>query len=887
MAKSDRPRDSWRAGVGGTARPAHGRADTGGAKRWVIAAFLVAALGGAIAGLFVFLRSDPKPVVLVLPISQYKHADWPANPYAESDARGFFESFPDSGAPAFPDQEKARIVGAIQQLVDESRSKSSGRPIAVYINALAVARNGMPYILPGDADPDDDSTWLPVDDVLALLGKASVPRVLILDLRSVSSPRSILATDDLNETLKSRLSGRNRPDDDLWILTANTPSDGPTLLRPVRRSAFGLSVAQGVGGRADGWNADNSTNAKVSLQEFGQYARRATLIATGGEQRPELFGPAGDFPLAQVLPGGPKPLPESIDAEPYPAWLQASRIERDAWTNDGLHRRARRILNHHATVAARSEDAWYAGTDPTAIRDRHEPTSKKLSDAARAFPAIQPPKKSHARWSAAPGSAALEASATALIRPYLSKIQSDEPMKKEDLQMAVLAARGALDAKAAEIPPEAIQGAILTTVWNLKTPSHDQVFRAAALLATMPAANRFAESIVVSWIAGLPPEQVREWEQAEAGAILSLLLLSKSTEQALAIDARSLPWLQKELDRLDADRWNALVLLGSPDSGPRDFRTAKKLVDSTRIDTDKVRDAGGRLKVCFTEIDEGRAVLADLAAAYPHNLAPSPPAIASQWDGLVEQYLKIRVLVQPPTGPGLPKLDELAQATRSFDVYRTNLMSLRIGAEDTDPKRLESALRWPWLRATERDALRQRHADASQAVAQRILDRWPTTPQAEIAPKPSAASIPDETLRDLRIAADLLAMANAAGSEKWPAQARALTWANKGELQTFARTMRLAGRKPFANQYRAAGLEQRAESGWAVHPDDVPAVPPDAGLANPEPALRRQREIEFARWLGRRYALEAGELRGVKDKACRDAAEELDALAGAYRNWNP
>ncbi len=883
MAQKDRPQDAWRGAGGAVPKPARGPAARGGVGRWVLAAFVVAGLAGAIAGLFVYLKADPEPVVLVLPITQYKHPDWPANPLAESDAKSFFESFPGRTAPAFPDQEKARIVGAIQQAVDESQSKSKGRPIVVYVNALGAARNGIPYILPGDADPDDDTTWLPVEDLIALLRKSSAPRLLVLDVRPVNSIRSVIATDDWNAVLQAKLP-ESALAKDLWLLSANNPTDGPTLLRPVRQSAFGLSLAQGVGGRADGWNPDKSTNEKVSFQEFAQYARQATLTATDGRQLPVLVGPDGDFPLVTVPLGASKPLPESTDAEAYPDWLQAAWVERDTWTNDGLHRRAPRLLNHQSLVATRAEDAWYAGADPAAIRDRHAPTLKKLSEAAKAFPALQPPKKSHARWIAAPGSAAQEASATATLRPYLAKIQSDEPIKKEELQMALQATRTALDAKAAEISPEAIQGAVFSAVWNLKNPSQDQLSRAAALLATVPPGNRLAEATTVTWIANLPPEQVREWEKAGAGTILSLLLLSKSTEQASAIEGRVFPWLQKELERLDATRRNALVLLGSPDSGPGDFRAAKSIVDSTRLDFDKVRDAGARLKVSFAEIEEGRAVLADLAAVYPHELAPSPLVVATEWAGLVEQYLKIRTLAQPPAGAGLPKLDELAQATRSFDVRRTNLLALRAGADESDPKRLEVAMRWPWLRAAERDGLRQRHAVASQAAAKKVLDRWPTNPQPEVPQKPIPSRAPDDAIRDARNGADGLAMA---GDEKWPARARSLTWANKAELLGFAQTLRRAGRKALPNQYKAAESPVRAEIGWAIHPDDIPAVPLDGPWANPEPGHRRQQELDFVRWLGRRYALEAGELRGVKDKASRDAAEELDAVASAYRNWNP
>ncbi len=892
MSQQGRPRDSWRKAAGGSAKATRGPAGKSGtgARRWVIAAFVVAALAGAIAGLFVYLQPDPEPVVLVLPITQYKRADWPANPLADADARSFFESFPGRTAPAFPDQEKARILGAIQQVVEESLTKSVGRPILIYLNALAIARSDTAYILPGDADPDDDSTWLPLDEVLALLGKAKVPRVLILDLRPVSSPRSVVATADLNETIQAKLKARTNPEEKLWILTANTPGDGPTLLRAVRQSAFGLAMSQGAGGRADGWNPEKHTNGKVSFQEFAQYTRQATLIATnasgGGDQLPALFGPGGDFPLVSVPLGGPKVLPEKIDTEPYPEWLKASWIERDKWLNEGLHRRAPRIPIQQALVASRAEDAWYAGLDPAAIQDRHAPVLKKLAEAGKAFPPLSLPKKSHARWSAPSDAIAQEALAAVALRSYLSKIQSDEPIKKEDLQMALQLTRGALDAKAAEISPEAIQGAILNTAWNLKSPTQEQLARAAALLATVPTANRLSESILVSWIAGLPPEQVREWEKAEAGAVLSLLLLSKATEQALAIEGPCLPWLRGELERLDAARRKALVLLGDPASGPDDFRTAKKIVDSTRLDYAKVRDAGARLKVCFTEIEVGRAVLSDLAAVYPHKLAPSPTVVATGWAGLVEQYLKILSLSQP-TGTGLPKLDDLAQASRSFDVRRAELMALRIGGDESDPKRLELALRWPWLRAGERDALRQRHEDASQASAKRVFDRWPSAPQEDVAPKATVLTTPDDTIRDLRIGADLLAMANAAGSAKWPVQAAALTWTNKSEMQTFDRAMRRAGRKTLLAEYMVGGLPRRVEIGWAIHPDDVPAVPLDADMANPEPAFRKQREIEFARWLGKRYALEAGELRSIKDKACRDTAEELDGVASAYRNWNP
>jgi len=862
MAQNNRPKDAWRTNAGQSAPAARGPAgkSAGGAKRWVAAAFVVAALGGAIAGLFVYLKPDPEPVVLVLPITQYKHPAWPANPLADDDARGFFEAFPGRTAPAFPIQEKARILEAIRQVVDESRGPASGRPILVYLNALGIARGETPYILPGDADPEDDSTWLPLDEILAALEKSKVPRSLILDLRPVSSQRCTSATDDLNDCVRAKLQARPQPDVKLWILVANNPENGPVLLRPIRRSVFGLALAQAIGGRADGWNADKSANEKVSFQEFAKYAQQATFVGTkaygSGEQLPAVFGPTGDFPLVSVSRGQPKPIPEATDAESYPDWLKQSWVDRDQWVSAGLHRRAPRILRHHGLAAIRAEDAWSAGIDPAANRDRYEPTLKKLAGAGSAFPALPLPQRTHARWTGNAGSPALELVAAATLRPYLAKIASDEPMKKEDAAMALAIARGLLDAKP-DIPPEAIQGAVLNEVWNLKAPTHEQIARAAALLATVPSANRFSETTFVIWVAGLPAEQTREWEKAEAGAVLSVLRSVKSAEQASALDGRAWPWLRSELDRLDAIRRPALVLLGDPNSGPGEFRNAKSSLDLARLDFDKVRDAAARLNVCFAEIEEGRAVLADLAAIYPHKLAPSPAAVASQWTELVEQYLKIRTLAQTPKAAGLPKLDDLSRATRMFDVLRTALMALRIGADDTDPQRLEVALRWPWLRVAERDTLRTRLDEAMRAATKRALDRWPTTLPTETTATASPSRTRDDTIRDAKIAGDLSTLVGA------------------------------KDRRELTAQYKAARPGQQAAIGWAAHPDDFPAVPLDATGANPEPAERRRFEIEAARWIGTRYALDAAELRAVKDKSCRTAADELDALAGVYRNWNP
>src|SRR5262245_3157105 len=102
MPSTRRPQDAWKADS--PAAPARVRA--GNSRRWFWAALAVAALAGVTAGLFVYLRPDPEPVLLAIPVMQYAHPDWPPNPWAEADARGLRERFGGDSAQAFQVQEK-------------------------------------------------------------------------------------------------------------------------------------------------------------------------------------------------------------------------------------------------------------------------------------------------------------------------------------------------------------------------------------------------------------------------------------------------------------------------------------------------------------------------------------------------------------------------------------------------------------------------------------------------------------------------------------------------------------------------------------------------------------------------------------------------------------
>src|SRR6202035_4007976 len=65
-----------------------------GARRFIALALLLAAAGAVVGALFWIQPSDP-PVLLTFPVSEYKDAAWPPNPWAEEDSDALQDAFPD------------------------------------------------------------------------------------------------------------------------------------------------------------------------------------------------------------------------------------------------------------------------------------------------------------------------------------------------------------------------------------------------------------------------------------------------------------------------------------------------------------------------------------------------------------------------------------------------------------------------------------------------------------------------------------------------------------------------------------------------------------------------------------------------------------------------
>jgi hypothetical protein len=275
MGSSGRPQDVWKSSTAARS-PGARRAPARG--KWFAAALAVMGLAGVVAGLLFYLWPDPAPVILAIPVAASDNPDWPPNPWAEADARGFLERAPAGGAQTFQAQEKQAILRELDRAIGDARR----RPLVVYLSTLGVAAGGKVHLIPADARPDDTGSWLPLDEVLSRLRRATVPRLLILDIRPAVDPRIALAGEDVNERLDAVLAGLGETGElPFLVLSANTPPGGANVVHALKRTAFGLALAHGAGGAADGWNPERSKNGRVSARELAAYARELThFIAT-------------------------------------------------------------------------------------------------------------------------------------------------------------------------------------------------------------------------------------------------------------------------------------------------------------------------------------------------------------------------------------------------------------------------------------------------------------------------------------------------------------------------------------------------------------------------------------------------------------------------------
>src|SRR5207248_6233297 len=155
----------------------------------------------------------------------------------------------DEAVQAFQAQERQKIVQELNQLAERTgQSADKKRPIVVHLTALAVARGGQVHLLPGNAQPDDEASWLPLRDVLDALRRGQGPRLLLLDVaRPVANARLGILSDGAADLLDDELAAAKKAGSlPFLVLTACGKGQTSHGSYELRRSVFGFFVEQGL-----------------------------------------------------------------------------------------------------------------------------------------------------------------------------------------------------------------------------------------------------------------------------------------------------------------------------------------------------------------------------------------------------------------------------------------------------------------------------------------------------------------------------------------------------------------------------------------------------------------------------------------------------------------
>jgi hypothetical protein len=237
-------------------------------------------------------------------------------------------------------------------------------------------------------------------------------------------------------------------------------------------------------------------------------------------------------------------------------------------------------------------------------------------------------------------------------------------------------------------------------------------------------------------------------------------------------------------------------------------------------------------------------------------------------------------------------VDELVRVAQSVRANRERLRGFVLVPAAATPRQLEAALAWPYWTGAERAQLFARLDATSRDAASRMLAACPAQPcgAEPTAPVRSGARIARDSVRAVRQMIDLVRLTDAPDAAELVAKAAALGESNPRAVTELLRQARTAWRTKLADEYRNAAAPRQAAVGWAVDPDDVPAIPRPglAGQPNPELPQWRAAEKAFHLWLGEfRYKGEAATFRALDTKAARDHATALDSLARDFRDWSP
>jgi hypothetical protein len=293
-------------------------APPGRTAQLVAVLLLMAVVGGALVVYLTAPKDPPKPRLYSFAVERFTNLPELVVPGGKEDGSLLEATFERVAV----DQSKL-TRDSIRKLLDEiaglntSGPDSRDDPLVVHLSGVAMTAGDAVYLLPGDGQRTAPGSWLPVADILEAVGKCPIGRkLLILDLsRPAADPFTGHLRDDA-AALLDRLIRDRKPAYPVLVSTGPGQFSWPAAA-PAKSSAFGMYLADGLGGRADGADGSPRDGYRITVGELFQFTRnrvaRYARRVWGAAQEPQLYTPDGkdwDFDLVY------RRLPESAPHEP-------------------------------------------------------------------------------------------------------------------------------------------------------------------------------------------------------------------------------------------------------------------------------------------------------------------------------------------------------------------------------------------------------------------------------------------------------------------------------------------------------------------------------------------------------------------------------------------
>src|SRR5262245_2882995 len=234
--------------------------------------FVILALAGAVAAFIWLLQWAAEPYFLPLSITEYKDRHFPANAQADQDRDALLKGnyFPSKGRETFASQEKKKIDAELSNL----KNRKASDALVLYLSShVIVDEQGELCLIPGDASIDDPKSWYKFHDLLESVRVCpSKQKLLILDImRPLADPRLGVLSNDIADRIEATL--EKVEDKDRLVLCACAPGQVSLTSEDMGQSVFGFYVDEGLRGWADGFNAENRPDGRVSVRELANFVR--------------------------------------------------------------------------------------------------------------------------------------------------------------------------------------------------------------------------------------------------------------------------------------------------------------------------------------------------------------------------------------------------------------------------------------------------------------------------------------------------------------------------------------------------------------------------------------------------------------------------------------